>query len=277
MTERLHKQLARLGLGSRRQIEDWIRAGRITVDGQPASIGQSLSGRETVLLDGRRIDLGETPRRRVLAYYKPEGEVCSRNDPDGRATVFDRLPRLGVGRWIVVGRLDLNSQGLLLLTTDGELANKLMHPSSEIEREYAVRVRGQVTPEMLEQLTTGVELDDGPARFDQLVDVGGEGVNHWYHVVLKEGRKREVRRLWESRGLTVSRLTRVRYGPVQLRRGLRPGRWDELDDAQINTLLEAVGLPPQVKETNPWRKARPRPGGPTRGSSSKHPKPTRWR
>lgn len=276
MTERLHKQLARLGVGSRRQIEDWIRAGRITVNGQPASIGQALSGNETVLIDGRRIDLGETPRRRVLAYYKPEGEVCSRNDPDGRATVFDRLPRLGVGRWIVVGRLDLNSQGLLLLTTDGELANKLMHPSSEIEREYAVRVRGQVTPEMLEQLTTGVELDDGPARFDQLVDVGGEGVNHWYHVVLKEGRKREVRRLWESRGLTVSRLTRVRYGPVQLRRGLKPGGWDELDDAQINTLLEAVGLPPQVKEPDPWRKARPRPGRPRR-SSSKHPKPTRWR
>lgn len=277
MTERLHKQLARLGLGSRRQIEDWIRAGRITVDGQPASIGQSLSGRETVLLDGRRIDLGETPRRRVLAYYKPEGEVCSRNDPDGRPTVFDRLPRLAVGRWIVVGRLDLNSQGLLLLTTDGELANKLMHPSSEIEREYAVRVRGQVTPEMLEQLTSGVELDDGPARFDQLVDIGGEGVNHWYHVILKEGRKREVRRLWESRGLTVSRLTRVRYGPVQLRRGLRPGRWDELDEAQINTLLEAVGLPPQVKEASPWRKPRSHQGKPVRRPSSKHPKPSRWR
>ncbi len=277
MTERLHKQLARLGVGSRRQIEDWIKAGRITVNGQPAGVGQSLNGSETVLVDGRRIELDSVPRRRVLAYYKPEGEVCSRRDPDGRATVFDRLPRLAVGRWIVVGRLDLNSQGLVLLTTDGELANKLMHPSSGIEREYAVRVRGQVTQEMLDQLTSGVQLDDGPARFDRLVDIGGEGVNHWYHVILKEGRKREVRRLWESRGLTVSRLTRVRYGPVQLRRGLRPGRWDELDEAQINTLLEAVGMQPEVRKPMPRRKPRAPHGKPAYKARSKQPSPLRRR
>lgn len=275
MTERLQKHLSRLGVGSRRQIEDWIRAGRITVDGQPATLGLSLTGSETVLVDGRRIELGEAPRRRVLAYYKPEGEVSSRSDPDGRPTVFERLPRLAVGRWIVVGRLDLNSQGLLLLTTDGELANRLMHPSSEIEREYAVRVRGQVTAEMLEQLTSGVELDDGPARFDQLVDGGGEGVNHWYHVVLKEGRKREVRRLWESQGLIVSRLVRVRYGPITLRRGLRPGRWDELDETRINTLLDAVGMKPETGTPEARRKPRPRPGMP--GRRSPRPKPTRRR
>ncbi len=261
MTERLHKHLAHLGLGSRRQIEDWIRAGRITVDGQPATLGQTLTGTESVRVNGRRVDLDVSPRRRVLAYYKPEDEICSRADPEGRTSVFDRLPRLGVGRWIAVGRLDINSQGLLLLTTDGELANKLMHPSSEIEREYAVRVRGQVSSEMLERLKTGVELDDGSARFEQLVDGGGDGINHWYHVVLKEGRKREVRRLWESQGVVVSRLVRVRYGPISLRRGLRFGQWDELDQARINTLLAAVGLPPEVKTPPPQRKPRSHTGG----------------
>lgn len=275
MTERLQKYLARLGVGSRRQIEDWIRAGRITVDGQLATLGRSLSGGETVKIDGRRIDLGATPQRRVLAYYKPEGEVSSRSDPDGRATVFEGLPRLAAGRWIVVGRLDLNSQGLLLLTTDGELANKLMHPSSEIEREYAVRVRGEVTPETLEQLVDGVALEDGPARFDRVVDVGGEGVNHWYHVVLREGRKREVRRLWESRGLTVSRLVRVRYGPITLRRGLRPGHWDELNETQIHSLLAAVGMKPETGSPEARRKPRPRPGMPR--CRSPRPKPTRRR
>ncbi len=257
MTERLHKQLAHLGFGSRRQIEEWIRAGRVTVDGQPATLGQTLTGTEHVRVNGRRVNLDVSPRRRVLAYYKPEDEICSRSDPEGRASVFDRLPRLGVGRWIAVGRLDINSQGLLLLTTDGELANRLMHPATEIEREYAVRVRGQVSAESLERLQTGVELEDGPARFEQLVDGGGEGVNHWYHVVLKEGRKREVRRLWESQGVVVSRLVRVRYGPIRLRRGLRLGHWDELDPAEIDTLLAAVGLPPEVKPPRPAHPPRP--------------------
>lgn len=243
--------LARAGLGSRRQIEDWIAAGRITVDGRTATPGQPISGEELIRIDGHRVQLGNA-RRRVLAYYKPEGVVCSRRDPDGQPTLFADLPRLGTGRWIAVGRLDVNSQGLLLVTTDGELANRLMHPSSGIEREYAVRVRGQVAPEALEKLTGGVELDDGPARFDQVIDAGGQGVNHWYHVVLREGRKREVRRLWESQGLTVSRLVRVRYGPVVLRRGLKPGRWDELDDRAIAELMTAVGMaPPEPARPGP--------------------------
>lgn len=261
MSERLHKFLAQTGLGSRREIENWIRAGRITVNGAMAKLGDQVSGDEIIQLDGKplRIRPGEA-RRRVLAYNKPVGEVTSRRDDEGRATVFERLPRLGNGRWISVGRLDLNTQGLLLLTTDGELANRLMHPSSRVEREYAVRVVGEVTPEILEQLRKGVALEDGMARFDEIADAGGRGVNHWYHVVLREGRNREVRRLWESQGITVSRLLRIRYGPINLRRGLKPGCWDELEADQTRALLEAVGMPvkiPPVPVPDPWRR---RPG-----------------
>jgi 23S rRNA pseudouridine2605 synthase len=249
MAERLQKFLARVGMGSRRQIEDWIRQGRITVNGTPARLGLQVNGAERIEIDGRHIQVRAFgQRRRVLAYYKPVGQVTSHRDAEGRPTVFERLPILRDGRWIAVGRLDLNTQGLLLLTNDGELANRLMHPSSEIEREYAVRVLGTVTPEMLKRLREGIVLEDGPARFDAIRDVGGEGINHWYHVILREGRNREVRRLWESQGVTVSRLTRVRYGPVTLRRGLHPGRWDELDEDQLQTLLEAVGYPPRVRE-----------------------------
>lgn len=249
MAERLQKFLARVGMGSRRQIEDWIRQGRIIVNGTPARLGLQVNGAERIEIDGRQIQVRAFgQQRRVLAYYKPVGEVTSHRDAEGRPTVFERLPILRDGRWIAVGRLDLNTQGLLLLTNDGELANRLMHPSSEIEREYAVRVLGDVTPEMLKRLREGVTLDDGPARFDAIRDVGGEGVNHWYHVTLREGRNREVRRLWESQGVTVSRLTRVRYGPVTLRRGLHPGHWDELDDEPLQVLLEAVGYPPRVRE-----------------------------
>ena len=244
MSERLQKYLAQAGFGSRRQIEDWIRAGRITVDGVPALLGLRVNGAETIKLDGKPLHI-QTVRRRVLAYYKPVGEVTSRADSEGRATVFDHLPLLNSGRWLSIGRLDLNTQGLLLLTTDGELANKLMHPSTEVEREYAVRVLGNVNETMLEHLRTGVELDDGPAAFNEIVDIGGSGANHWYHVILKEGRHREVRRLWESQGVTVSRLVRVRFGPIELRRGLRPGHWDELSEQQIAELLMAAGIHPQ--------------------------------
>ncbi|MCP5419181.1 MAG: pseudouridine synthase [Gammaproteobacteria bacterium] len=242
MSERLQKFLARLGLGSRRQIEEWIREGRITVDGTPAQLGGQVHGQEAIRLDGRLLKLPRvSEERRVLAYYKPVGEITSRNDPEGRPTVFERLPPLHGGRWVSVGRLDLTTQGLLLLTNDGELANRLMHPSAQIEREYAVRVLGQVSPDVLAILKDGVRLEDGLARFESIDDAGGSGVNHWYHVILREGRNREVRRLWESQGITVSRLVRVRYGPISLRRGLRPGHWDELNDEDVTSLLVATG------------------------------------
>lgn len=269
MRERLHKFLAQAGLGSRRQIEDWIREGRITVNGSVAKLGEQVSGAEAIQVDGRLVRTQSiAPARRVLAYYKPVGEVTSRHDPEGRPTIFERLPLLNGGRWITVGRLDLNTQGLLLLTTDGELANRLMHPATGIEREYAVRVLGQVSPALLERLTAGVLLEDGMARFDDVREAGGTGANHWYHVILREGRNREVRRLWESQGVAVSRLLRVRYGPISLRRGLRPGRWDELDDVQIGLLLEAAGIIPEPAPAPPvisrkphkpsWQRAKPR-------------------
>jgi 23S rRNA pseudouridine2605 synthase len=270
MAERLQKFLARMGLGSRRQIEDWIRQGRITVNGVPAQLGGLVNGAERIQIDDKPVQVRAFgQRRRVLAYYKPVGEVTSRSDPEGRPTVFERLPSLRDGRWIAVGRLDLNTQGLLLLTTDGELANRLMHPSSQIEREYAVRVMGEVPPDMLKRLREGVALEDGVARFDEIREAGGEGANHWYHVILREGRHREVRRLWESQHVAVSRLTRVRYGPVTLRRGLHPGHWDELDEAQIRVLLEAAGCArrepepapeePAGKSRRPWLSSAPKP------------------
>ena len=246
MAERLQKFLARMGLGSRRQIEDWIRQGRITVNGVPAQLGASVNGAEKIGIDGKLIQVRAFgQQRRVLAYYKPVGEIASRHDPEGRTTIFEHLPPLRDGRWIMVGRLDLNTQGLLLVTNDGELANRLMHPSSQVEREYAVRVLGEVTPDMLKRLREGVPLEDGLARFDEIREAGGDGANHWYHVVLKEGRNREVRRLWESQGVAVSRLTRVRFGPVTLRRGLHPGHWDELDEERMTELLQAVGYAPR--------------------------------
>jgi len=246
MSERLQKFLARVGQGSRRQIEDWVRQGRITINGVPAQLGVLVNGAERIEIDGKPVQVRAFgQKRRVLAYYKPVGEVTSRNDPEGRPTIFERLPILRDSRWIAVGRLDLNTQGLLLLTNDGELANRLMHPSSQIEREYAVRILGEVPPATLRQLQEGVPLEDGIARFDSIREAGGEGANHWYHVILREGRHREVRRLWESQGVAVSRLVRVRYGSVSLRRGLRPGHWDELNEAQIDELRKAVGIAPE--------------------------------
>lgn len=241
--QRLQKVLAQTGLGSRRQIESWISEGRLKINGRIAKLGDRVTADDRILLDGKIIKpFKRISKRRVLVYNKPEGVVCTRHDPEGRPDVFKDLPRLKKDRWILVGRLDLNTSGLLLLTTDGELANRLMHPSSEIEREYAVRVLGQVSDDMLERLRKGIELEDGFARFDDITDAGGQGANHWYHVVLKEGRNREVRRLWEAVGVTVSRLIRVRYGDIQLGRGIRPGKFRELDAKEIRELLLSVGM-----------------------------------
>ena len=272
MPERLQKFLAQTGLGSRRQIEGWIREGRVTVNGRVAKLGDQVSGSEAIQIDGKPVrPRAGAGRRRVLAYYKPVGEIVSRHDPEGRQTAFERLPSLRDGRWIAVGRLDLNTQGLLLLTTDGELANRLMHPAAEIEREYAVRVLGEVNPDILKRLKEGVLLEDGTAHFDAILDAGGSGANRWYHVILREGRHREVRRLWESQGVTVSRLLRVRYGPISLRRGLRPGHWDELDEEQIGALLKAVGMvaesplaQPTIPEDRPARRGTALPRSRTR-------------
>jgi len=259
--EKLQKVLANAGLGSRRELERWIADGRVTVDGAVAKLGDRVTLDQHILIDGVPLAAGarHESKRRIIAYHKPDGEVTTTKDPQGRPTVFDNLPVLRHARWIVVGRLDFNTQGLLLFTTDGELANRLMHPSRQIEREYAVRVLGKVDAEMLKRLQTGVELDDGPAHFDTIVDAGGEGANHWYHVTLKEGRHREVRRLWEAVGVTVSRLIRVRFGPVSLPRQLRPGRWMDLERDSEVALLESVGLPThKPRERKTERKAPPR-------------------
>lgn len=246
-TEKLQKTLARLGLGSRRQMEEVIKSGRVSINGITASIGDRVGKGDDIRVDGRPIKFKteNEKRRRVLAYYKPEGEICSAHDPEGRPTVFDRLPKLTNDRWVMVGRLDINSTGLLLFTNDGELAHRLMHPSNEVVREYAVRVLGEVTPEMARNLTKGVQLEDGLAQFDSIVEGGGEGVNRWYHVRLKEGRNREVRRLFESQGLTVSRLLRTRYGSVNLPKELRTGRFIELDKKDIHALIGLVNLHPR--------------------------------
>lgn len=261
MSEKLQKVLARAGFGSRREIEEWISAGRIAVNGQLAKLGDRIGAGDRVLLDGKPIpaDRLQGPECRVLVYHKPVGEVCTRDDPEQRQTIFDRLPRLKTGHWLSVGRLDINTSGLILLTTDGELANRLMHPSSQIEREYAVRVLGEVTPEMLQRLRQGILLEDGMAHFDAIVDAGGEGANHWYHVVLKEGRNREVRRLWESQGLTVSRLIRVRYASLVLERALRPGRSQELNSQQVDLLRQEAGLPPVPREEPVAKTRKPSP------------------
>jgi len=242
--ERVQKVLSRMGFGSRREIERWIEQGRIKINGKPCELGDRVSPGDWVHVDGKRIIVREhkPESTRVIMYHKPEGEVCTRSDPEGRRTVFDHLPKAGRARWIGIGRLDINTSGLLLFTTNGELANRLMHPSHEIEREYAVRVKGEVTREHLRQLLTGVMLEDGSARFDDIVDGGGEGANHWYYVVIREGRKREVRRLWEAVGAQVSRLIRVRYGNIIMPKSLRKGRVKDLAPEEIQQLAESVGL-----------------------------------
>lgn len=245
--EKLQKVLARAGLGSRRQIERWIEEGRITVNGDAATLGARVTPDQTIRVDGRHVPMHVSQAKpRLLIYHKPEGEVCTRSDPQGRPTVFDKLPSLRGARWIVIGRLDYNTSGLLLFTTDGELANRLMHPSHEIEREYAVRILGKVDDAMLARLKQGVILEDGPAHFDSVVDAGGTGANHWYHVVLKEGRNREVRRLWEAVGVKVSRLIRVRFGPVSLPPHFHAGRSVEMDEAATAALYDFVHLKPPL-------------------------------
>lgn len=245
--EKLQKVLARIGVGSRRDVEAWIAAGRIKVNGRDATLGLRVDLHDAITVDGKVIKREEASEtvRRVIIYNKPDGEICTRDDPEGRPTVFDRLPRPREGRWINVGRLDINTTGLLMFTTDGELANRLMHPKFEMDREYAVRVRGEVDDDMLLRLKNGVILEDGPARFTDIQEApGGDGFNHWYHCVVMEGRNREVRRLWESQGLMVSRLKRVRFGPVFLNSDLPMGRWRELTQFEVDTLSTEVGLTP---------------------------------
>ena len=240
--ERLQKVLAQAGVGSRREIEEWIAAGRVTSMELPPHLGQSRRATDKVKVGGRLVNLrfATTATPRVLMYHKPEGEIVSRDDPDGRPSVFTALPRMRGGRWIAVGRLDFNTSGLLLFTTSGELANKLMHPSSELVREYAVRVLGELTLEAQQQLTDGIELEDGPASFARFAGGGGEGANHWYRVTLFEGRNREVRRMFEAVGCTVSRLIRVRYGPFVLAAATQAGPRAELDEERSKALLREL-------------------------------------
>mgnify|MGYP001312977285 CR=1 FL=1 len=242
MADRIHKVLANAGYGSRRDIETLIRNGKISVNGELAVIGQCINEKDKVAINSRliRLHLQRKKKPKVLAYYKQAGEVCTRRDEKGRETVFKNLPRLRNSRWISIGRLDLNTTGLLLFTTDGELANKLMHPSSEIEREYAVRVFGRVTNENINTLLDGVELEDGFAKFTDIVDSGGKGTNHWYHVVVMEGRNKEVRRLWESQGVQVTRLIRTRFGSYILPRKKRVGQFWRLDEKEIKSLENSI-------------------------------------
>ncbi|MCL7928483.1 23S rRNA pseudouridine(2605) synthase RluB [Halomonas llamarensis] len=258
-SEKLQKVLARAGLGSRREMEKAISDGRVRVNNQVATLGDRVELRDKVTFDERPVTLRteeETPRR-VIMYNKPEGELCTRKDPEGRRTVFDRLPRLKGERWIAIGRLDINTSGLLLFTTDGELANRLMHPSTQVEREYAVRVMGEVKKEHLVAMVDGVMLEDGPARFTDVQEFGGEGINTWFHVVILEGRNREVRRLWESQGLTVSRLKRVRYGNIFLDKRAKAGEWVELGQDEVDDLATLAGLESRkVPELTPDEKNR---------------------
>ena len=240
--ERLHKVLAQAGIGSRREMEEMILAGRISVNGLPAHVGQLVGPSDRVKVNGKLVHVKFSSRRpRVIMYHKPEGEIVSRDDPEKRASVFDALPRINGGRWVAVGRLDYNTSGLLLFTSSGELANRLMHPRYQIVREYAVRVLGDLGEEKLEQLREGVELEDGPATFESIEDGGGQGANHWYRVTLSEGRNREVRRMFEAVGVTVSRLIRVRYGPFLLPPYLKRGKCKELEDAEVEALMNSFG------------------------------------
>lgn len=261
MDEKLQKVLARAGFGSRREMERWIDQGRVTVNGKAASVGDRVEATDKIKVDGKKLAAGDARSvpQLVLLYNKPEGEVCTRNDPEGRPTVFDNLPRINHARWISIGRLDINTSGLLLFTTDGELANKLMHPSSGIEREYAVRIRGEVTQEMIEAMHKGVLLEDGMARFTDIQYYAGKGANHWYHVVILEGRNREVRRLWESQGATVSRLKRVRYANVFIPSTVKAGKYCELTSKEIKELYKLADLKyrPVKKEMLPRRVKRP--------------------
>lgn len=255
--ERLHKILAQAGLGSRREIEEWIIAGRISVNGMPADVGQLVGPGDRVKVNGKLVQLNFVQRvPRVILYHKPEGEIVSRDDPKRRRNVFDALPRLRGSRWVNVGRLDFNTSGLLLFTTSGDLANRLMHPRYAIEREYAVRVLGEVSDEALDDLSHGIMLDDGMAAFDKIEPAGGEGANHWYRVTLKEGRNREVRRMFEAVGVTVSRLIRTRYGSLLLPPRLKRGQTMDLEEEMVRALMRQVGLDASVGRKGPAGGAR---------------------
>jgi len=241
--ERLQKVMAQSGHGSRRNIEILIAQGHLTINGQVAKLGDSVGPGDKVKLDGVliRLRFGEAMPR-VLMYHKPEGEIVTRDDPEGRATVFEKLPKVNGGRWVSVGRLDLNTGGLLLFTTNGELANRMMHPRFEVEREYAVRLLGELTEEQKQKLLSGVDIEGESCKFDSIEDRGGEGANHWYHVVLREGKNREVRRMCEAVGLTVSRLMRVRFGPVEMPSFLKRGQMKEMDETQVQELMNFAGM-----------------------------------
>ena len=242
ISEKLQKILARAGYGSRRELERWITEGRVTINGQIATTGDRATTEDAILIDGKPVHLPAHQRVRVILYNKPEGEVCTRSDPEGRKTVFDCLPRIKGERWIAVGRLDIATTGLLLFTNNGDLAHKLMHPSSQIDREYIVRVHGAVDDDMLQRLREGVMLDDGVARFSDIAVGERVGTNGWYTVALMEGRNREVKRLWESQNIEVKRLKRVRFGPIFLPSYVGKGQWIELDEVPLNDLLASVKM-----------------------------------
>lgn len=281
--ERIQKVLAAAGYASRREVEDWIMAGRVSVNGMPSFLGQKIVPGDRVKVNGRLINVRFAERAaRVLVYHKPEGEIVSRDDPEGRPSVFDRLPMLKRGRWIAIGRLDFNTSGLLLFTDNGELANRMMHPRYELDREYAVRLMGELTDEQIKQLLDGIQLEDGPAKFGSVRPEGGDGANRWYRVTISEGRNREVRRMFESLGLTVSRLMRVRYGPVELPRRLKRGMYEEMASELVQKL---TGKPVEKRQVRPQdqrkpkgpRSTRPHPvkegGGAPRPQAAMGPKP----
>ena len=261
----MQKVLAAAGLGSRRQLEKWIVDGRVSVNGSVAKLGDRAEASDRIMVDGRALKTNTDESPRVLMYSKPEGEVCTTSDPEGRPTVFDGLPKINAGRWIAVGRLDINTSGLLLFTNFGELANRLMHPSYEVKREYLARVHGEVDEPMLRNLTEGVQLDDGLAKFHTVkaqhqrsAEERGSS-NQWFRVVLAEGRTREVRRLWESQGVEVNRLKRISYGPIELPSFVRRSEFIELDPKQVISLFNAVNLrPPKFSEKNVLRDIRQR-------------------
>ena len=256
--DRVQRRLAAAGVGSRRAVDQWVAEGRVRINGRVAAAGTRIRPGDRVRVDGRRIFLPAAPECRLLLYHKPPGEVTTRRDPEGRRTVFERLPRLRTARWVAAGRLDIGTSGLMLFATDGELAHRLMHPRYGIEREYAVRVLGHVEAAMLESLRRGVALEDGPARFLSVEEEGGEGANRWYRVVLEEGRNREVHRLWESQGLRVSRLIRIRFGPAHLPSRLPAGAFMDVPAPERAALFEAVGLEDPGPCEAVRRRARPR-------------------